>query len=117
MKKKNEVLYGSCLRAARKLNAKWIIVAKSGCPPALYQEPNAKDCEEAAMFAAELIYQEIAIDAAQRFVAKLDASILFHRNNTQDPHSIGNAVLCSLTEVRDCFAHANGLPLSPRPKS
>ena len=36
--------------------------------------------------------------------AKLDKAIAFHRNNTNDPHNIGNAVICALTEVREALS-------------
>lgn len=31
---------------------------------------------------------------------KLDVAIAFHESNTNDPHNVGNAVVCALREVR-----------------
>ena len=37
------------------------------------------------------------------FLYALERSIKFHRDNVNDPHGIGQAVMVALTEVRDCF--------------
>lgn len=45
------------------------------------------------------------------FVGALDRAIEFHRNNTNDPHNIGTAVMVAITEVRDAFkAHICSSP-------
>lgn len=40
------------------------------------------------------------------FLAALDRAIEFHRSLNEDPHNIRNAVLVSLTEVRDAMRYA-----------
>jgi len=50
----------------------------------------------------------------EAFIANLDKAIAFHHTNANDPYGIGNAVICSLTEVRNAFAAAHGLPLDDR---
>lgn len=37
------------------------------------------------------------------FIGALDRAIDFHRNNRNDPHNVGNAVIAALSEVRDAF--------------
>lgn len=44
-----------------------------------------------------------------RFIAGLDKAIEFHRNNQDDLHHVGNAVMCALLEVRNAFVEAYGL--------
>ncbi len=47
---------------------------------------------------------------AETYIRNLDEAILFHQQNQNDPHNISNAVICSLTEVRNAFAQAHGFP-------
>ena len=44
------------------------------------------------------------------FLCHLDKSIRFHRENQNDPHNIGNAVMCALLETRNAYAKAFKLP-------
>jgi hypothetical protein len=39
----------------------------------------------------------------ERFIAGLNRAIMFHGTNTNDPHGISNAVICTLIEVKNAF--------------
>ncbi len=41
-----------------------------------------------------------------KFIERLNKAIRFHGTNQNDPLNIGNAVICSLIEVRDAFQAA-----------
>jgi len=44
--------------------------------------------------------------ALEAIVASLDKSIDFHSGNASDPHNVGNAVICALTEVKTAVLKA-----------
>jgi hypothetical protein len=45
------------------------------------------------------------------FIAHMDKAIAFHRTNQNDPHGIGNAVMCALIETRNAYAKTYRLPV------
>ncbi len=45
-------------------------------------------------------------DFIEELDAELSSRIDFHRNNQNDPHGIGNAVIAALTEVREAVEAA-----------
>lgn len=49
------------------------------------------------------------------FEHNLEMAIEFHRENPNDPHGVGQAVLVALQEVRDAFGKAMMLEKHPRP--
>jgi hypothetical protein len=46
----------------------------------------------------------------QKYLARLDEAIKFHRENENDPCGVSNAVICALIGVRNAFAEATGHP-------
>lgn len=59
---------------------------------------------EAAEAQAALL--EIPNSGLNAVIEHLDAAIVWHRQNHNDPHNIGNAVIAALTEVRTAIAKA-----------
>lgn len=50
----------------------------------------------------------------EKFLTLLDRACEFHRTNPNDNYGISNAVICTLTEVREAFAESHGLPMLKR---
>lgn len=48
----------------------------------------------------------LSVTVGSALLAGLDRAIKFHRNLNEDPHNVRDAVLVSLTEVRDALRYA-----------